>query len=422
MKTLIIACEDKLSSLKRRAIDQGREPICYSWPLKALDNLPEIAPQEIIFDEESFGRQWKVLAGYLLTTIASNSHPRFLLLLNEPLSKDDTDKAYALNVIPCNTIDELFNNSEEAAPTVESLLTKAVPAAPTSKKSQDPSDKTKGEIEKSNTKGDSLFSVLTLLDGVEVSSLFTVDNLLTVIKNALSYPLPTVSTLLPIEGAASLNKSDKKTTTPTTPIATATYTLPTVASLLTNMSSDSLFSVETLLNGPSVSDALSSVVSLLATYKPLDLEAGRLWTVKNLLPSNSNILAEAALFTVANLLSENKSLPDAPLPTVTTLLETFQSIISQSITKADDHNKEIIAGALFTVANLFEKLPRNVLFTVSNLFDECIKGDVPLNTVIDLFDKIAKDNKIDFNLRSVASLFRGTHYGSLLKKIILDYI
>lgn len=526
MKTLIICDNKELQySLEKAARTYGREVICYNWFLKALDNLCEIAPDEVIINCADFPRQWKTLAQYTRSALAMQNSPKVLLytaLLHGRRSDDKTgliqkeqEKAKFLDVAFYDDIDALFTEVSEV-PTVNDLLknyhndeitnnsTSVLDIlSSTNANNCAPSDfytvetllhDLKNDIlpnvnnllqQNLASNGSKLPTVSDLLNGVTSDSLPTVNNL---IQNISGNILPTVTNLF----NSDIQKSNHISKASSNDIFNAQNNnlqntshgeLPTVINLLKNANTNILPTVSNLLDGniKTISGELLTVENIFnpllqnktQTYKEIlqtnhnnkvnepfndaindhsqsakedikllsvddicndynDTSAkkcnfnGKLPTVDNLffgtasqmlftvanLLTRGDLTNSTTLFTVSNLLSAVSKMPQLPniiLPTVSNLLDA-------------QNNSDEPTAVLYTVANLFAKMPRDMLYTVSNLFEKCATGDMPLYTVANLFTKIAKDYGVDLQLYTVLDLFRGTRYGSLLKKIICDYI
>jgi hypothetical protein len=67
----------------------------YSFPLKAIDNLLEIAPEVILWNYNDFPRHWKVVKS---ASALMMPRPRFFLVSESPLTADEQQKAEALGV------------------------------------------------------------------------------------------------------------------------------------------------------------------------------------------------------------------------------------------------------------------------------------------------------------------------------------
>ena len=98
MKALLLV-EDDLKALEIEACVKpvGFEVIRYRNPLKALDNLDEIAPDAIIASALDFPRHWKIIAD--VVRAACDRHSCSIILLRGAhFGADEADKASHLGV------------------------------------------------------------------------------------------------------------------------------------------------------------------------------------------------------------------------------------------------------------------------------------------------------------------------------------
>ena len=63
MKALLVADDEKaINNISEVLKAAGYDTIVYTWLLKALDNIEEIAPHLIIVSTGDYPRHWKTLA------------------------------------------------------------------------------------------------------------------------------------------------------------------------------------------------------------------------------------------------------------------------------------------------------------------------------------------------------------------------
>ena len=75
----------------------GYDTIVYTWLLKALDNIEEIAPHLIIVSTGDYPRHWKTLAQYA-TAGFGEYKPQIILYTDENFNEEEHKKAEALHV------------------------------------------------------------------------------------------------------------------------------------------------------------------------------------------------------------------------------------------------------------------------------------------------------------------------------------
>ncbi len=98
MKVLLICeSENSLNTYSDFFIKNGFETICYTWLLKALDNVTEINPDIVLIDSIGYPRHWKTFVQYFRSLSNKNS-PVILITLNDQ-SEEEKKKTEALNVI-----------------------------------------------------------------------------------------------------------------------------------------------------------------------------------------------------------------------------------------------------------------------------------------------------------------------------------
>lgn len=121
MKMLLVAEKEEtreiLSSYFR---PRGFDLIHYRSPLKAMDNIDEIAAQVVVFSAEDFPRHWKPFVKLLRQT-QSKERTAFILLSGERFSEQDAEKAQFLEVN--GTVSEKFEEPGELR-RIDELLTR----------------------------------------------------------------------------------------------------------------------------------------------------------------------------------------------------------------------------------------------------------------------------------------------------------
>lgn len=98
MKILVIAEKEKtIAIIKKHLIPFGFETIVYSNPVKAIDNIPEIKPDLVLFSAEDYPRHWKIFLTVLRNT-SSYEECFFIILKTDFFSAEDVWKASFLGV------------------------------------------------------------------------------------------------------------------------------------------------------------------------------------------------------------------------------------------------------------------------------------------------------------------------------------
>jgi hypothetical protein len=98
MKTqLVIENEDTISRITRHLSALGFDFIHYTNPVKAMDNIEEIAPQLVIFSAEDFPRHWKPYLR-MLRAAYNKEDAVFVLLRGPAFPTEEASKATALGV------------------------------------------------------------------------------------------------------------------------------------------------------------------------------------------------------------------------------------------------------------------------------------------------------------------------------------
>lgn len=98
MKALLLIDDDKAADIAKFYLKPlGFEPIRYRNPLKALDNLDEIAPDAIILSVTDYPRHWKVVASAIRAE-RSKEECVLVLLKGERFPFEEAAKASQLGV------------------------------------------------------------------------------------------------------------------------------------------------------------------------------------------------------------------------------------------------------------------------------------------------------------------------------------
>ncbi|MCL2791523.1 MAG: hypothetical protein FWD87_00380 [Spirochaetaceae bacterium] len=98
MKILVIAENEKTTSIiKKHLMPLGFNFIFYSNPVKAMDNIPEIAPEMVIFSAEDYPMHWEPFL-VVLRTFFSHKESIFILLKTALFAKEEAEKAIFLKV------------------------------------------------------------------------------------------------------------------------------------------------------------------------------------------------------------------------------------------------------------------------------------------------------------------------------------
>ena len=98
MKALLVADDEKaINNISEVLKAAGYDTIVYTWLLKALDNIEEIAPHLIIVSTGDYPRHWKTLAQYA-TAGFGEYKPQIILYTDENFNEEDHKKAEALHV------------------------------------------------------------------------------------------------------------------------------------------------------------------------------------------------------------------------------------------------------------------------------------------------------------------------------------
>lgn len=97
MMMLVSETQDKSEDIIKVFRDKAMDIIHYSSPMKALDNLREIAPDAVLLDAVDFPRHWKVITQYLRYDTSKNDVV-VILIVNNLFSALDMDKAIKVGV------------------------------------------------------------------------------------------------------------------------------------------------------------------------------------------------------------------------------------------------------------------------------------------------------------------------------------
>ena len=98
MKTLLVIEHDNLKNqLIENLAPRGFDFIHYRNPIKAMDNIEEIAPDLVIFSSIDFPRHWKPFVT-VLRTFLSKEKSVFILLKSDYFSSEESTKASVLEV------------------------------------------------------------------------------------------------------------------------------------------------------------------------------------------------------------------------------------------------------------------------------------------------------------------------------------
>lgn len=97
MMMLVSEIQDKSKNLIKFFKEESMDIIHYSSPIKALDNLREIAPDAVVIDTVDFPRHWKVITQYLRYDTSKNDVV-VILIVNDFFSALEADKALKAGV------------------------------------------------------------------------------------------------------------------------------------------------------------------------------------------------------------------------------------------------------------------------------------------------------------------------------------
>lgn len=98
MKVLLISDGDEPESVLTREFGPREAVIVhYRHPIKAMDNLDEIAPDAVIFSGQDFPRHWKIFLVYLRALFQDKNTP-FFLLTGDSFDSEEISKSQQLGV------------------------------------------------------------------------------------------------------------------------------------------------------------------------------------------------------------------------------------------------------------------------------------------------------------------------------------
>ena len=98
MKVLIVAeSESTTSIIKKHLAPLGFDFIFYSNPVKAIDNISEIAPDMVVFSAKDYPRHWKPFL-VILREYFPHTESVFILLKSLLFSQEEAEKAAHLKV------------------------------------------------------------------------------------------------------------------------------------------------------------------------------------------------------------------------------------------------------------------------------------------------------------------------------------
>ncbi|MCR4822550.1 MAG: hypothetical protein K5873_06725, partial [Treponema sp.] len=101
MKALLVADNEKaINNISEVLKTAGYDTIVYTWLLKALDNIEEIAPHLIVISTGDYPRHWKTLAQYASIGFGDYT-PQVILYTDEHFNEEEEKKAKALKVRGC---------------------------------------------------------------------------------------------------------------------------------------------------------------------------------------------------------------------------------------------------------------------------------------------------------------------------------
>lgn len=121
MKLMLVSSSEHLKPFFDRTFTiQSVDVIHYENPIKAMDNVAEIAPEVVVFSATDFPRHWKPFAMFM-RQLFSRRECVFVLLVSAQFSEDEADKAEALQV---NAILDEDLSSEETLQRIRAVLTR----------------------------------------------------------------------------------------------------------------------------------------------------------------------------------------------------------------------------------------------------------------------------------------------------------
>ena len=114
MMMLVSEIQDKSKNLIKFFKEESMNIIHYSSPIKALDNLREIAPDAVVIDTVDFPRHWKVITQYLRYDTSKNDVV-VILIVNNMFSALEADKAVKAGVQGILNVDDPSENIVKGA-------------------------------------------------------------------------------------------------------------------------------------------------------------------------------------------------------------------------------------------------------------------------------------------------------------------
>ena len=120
MMMLVSEIQDKSKNLIKFFKKESIDIIHYNSPVKALDNLPEIAPDAVVIDTVDFPRHWKVITQYLRYNTSKNDIV-VILIVNDFFSALEADKALKAGVQGIVNVDA---SSDSIVKNAENILAK----------------------------------------------------------------------------------------------------------------------------------------------------------------------------------------------------------------------------------------------------------------------------------------------------------
>lgn len=98
MKTLLItASETETENCAQYLESIGSENITYRWPVKAMDNISEIAPHLVVINADDFPRLWKTFVQFMRAD-PTFDHAIIFLVSGHDLSEKEQEKAQTLGI------------------------------------------------------------------------------------------------------------------------------------------------------------------------------------------------------------------------------------------------------------------------------------------------------------------------------------
>lgn len=121
MKLLLVTAKDETREKIFKHFERlGYDIINYDNPLKAMDNLEEVAPNAVIFNAEDFPRHWKPFL-QVLRQLFKREDSVFIILKGDSFDNEEALKAGSLSV--SGVISENFESSDEILQ-IENILSR----------------------------------------------------------------------------------------------------------------------------------------------------------------------------------------------------------------------------------------------------------------------------------------------------------